>query len=192
MRSPVSAADYSRQLAGFKQSAWRFEHQPSYDVAYEQQGFRDFLAGDPTPPTDNSSLSSWLAQVALHVSAGKTVGRLRVVDEPPTDYQRWMMWMCRWNRESGEVIDHLTRGEALAAGLPAVGDEDWWLLDDTRLLVTRYDQGRPLRSELVDDEPDVERARKWRADALHAVRQRRDLPRLDRATRNIGSPRIDP
>jgi hypothetical protein len=41
---------------------------------------------------------------------------VRVVETPPTDYQRWMRWMDRWNRAAGEDIKYLSRANARKAG----------------------------------------------------------------------------
>lgn len=170
MRQPITSDEFSRLLATIERSAWRLEHQAAYDVGYEDQGFRDFMVGHPTPPTDSPQLVDWFTQVSRHVSEGRTVGRVRVIDTPPTDYQRLMRWTDRWNREAGETIDYLTRAQAVDIGLPVIGDEEWWLLDDARLLVTRYLGGRPSGTVLVDDKADVEQACQWRDFAIRSAR----------------------
>lgn len=152
----------------FKRSAWRWEQQPAYWMGYERQQFDMFLAGRPEPPSENKDLGEWMTQVREHVAAGKTYGRVRVVDTPPTDYQRWMQWMDRWNREAGEDIRYLTRDAARSAGIiPAIGPDDWWLFDDKRLLVMRHDdRGRRIQVEAFEDEPEVTQAVHWRSRAL--------------------------
>jgi hypothetical protein len=159
---------------GFTRSAWRFEQQRAYFIGYEHQQFDDFLAGHPQPPTDNPDLGAWMRQVAQQTSEGKTVGRVRIVDEPITDYQRWMRWMDRWNREAGETIDYLTRRRAHEVGLlPAAGEQDWWLLDDERLVLMFFDdKGFRVRVELLVDEPEVAEARRFRDLAIRAAREK--------------------
>lgn len=156
----------------FQHSAWRLEQQPAYALGYEQEQFDLFLAGEPQPPTDNPELGAWMIQVKQHTAAGRTIGRVRVVDEPLTDYQRWMRWMDRWNREAGEQIDYLTRRYAAVVKLlPDVGPQDWWLFDDRRLLVMHFDDsGVRVRVELLEDEPEVEKAKAWRVLAVRAAR----------------------
>jgi hypothetical protein len=164
--------EFWQAFLAFKKSAWRWEHQPAYYIGYEHHQFDDFLAGCPQPPTENADLRSWMAQVKRQTHEGKTVGRVRVIDEPPTDYQRWMQWMDAWNTAAGEIIDYVTRRSALRHGLPATGGDDWWLFDDTRLVVMHHDEvGRRVRVELVVDEPEVEQARNWRALAIRAAQQ---------------------
>lgn len=165
--------EYWDELASFRSSAWRFEQQPAYYVGYEREQFDKFLAGHPDPPDENDDLRDWFNQTRQHVGAGRTVGRVRIVDEPITDYQRWMHWMDRWNREAGETIQYLSRRAATEAGiLPAAGNTDWWLLDDHRLVLMHFDdEYRRIKAELLVDEPEVVQARRWRELAIAAARE---------------------
>jgi hypothetical protein len=176
MRRIITDEEFWQQLAGFEHSAWRWEQQPAYYIGYEHEQFDKFLAGEPEPPTANRELGEWMAQVSRQVSEGKTVGRVRVVQTPLTDYQRWMRWMDRWNRKAGENIQYLTRQAAEIAGIiPQVGPHDWWLFDDQRLMVMHHDeQGMPVRYELFDDEPEVEQAIRWRTLAVDAATREAD------------------
>lgn len=174
MRKAITDEEFWRQLAEFKRSAWRFEQQQSYNVDYEDRQFAHFLAGHPLPPTENKELGEWMVQVKRQTAEGKTVGRVRIVDEPLTDYQRWMQWMDHWNREAGETIDYLSRSRAHEVGLlPAAGEQDWWLFDDERLMLMFFDPaGVRIRVELVEDELEVVGARSIRDAAIRAARER--------------------
>jgi hypothetical protein len=171
MRKTITDEEFWRQLATFERSAWRFEQQPSYAIGYEQKIIDDFLAGHPSPP--DTVLEEWMTQVAEQTAAGKTVGRVRIIDEPMTDYQRWLKWLDAWNLKSGETIDYLTRRYAREVGLlPAVGASDWWLFDDERLMLMIFDEaGRRVRVELLTDEPEVAKARRYRDLAIRAARE---------------------
>lgn len=163
--------EFWAEFTSFERSAWRWEQQPEYWMGYERTQFDLFLEGRPEPPTANQDLGEWMAQVAKHTAEGKTYGRVRVLDVPPTDYQRWMRWMDRWNREAGEDIRYLSRGWAQAAGIiPAIGSDDWWLFDDRRLVLMRHDdQGRRIQVEVFEGEPEVEQALRWRERAIAAA-----------------------
>lgn len=162
--------EFWQTFLDFERSAWRWEHQPAYHIGYEHQQFDDFLDGRPQPPTDNPDLGEWMGQVERQVAEGKSIGRVRIVDQPPTDYQRWMQWLDRWNREAGEVIHYLTRSAARQAGLPVDDRIDFWLFDDTRLVLMHHDsQGRRVKVEMVVDEPEVTAARRLRQVALRAA-----------------------
>ena len=56
--------------------------------------------------------------------------RVRVLADPPTDYQRWMLWADPWYAEAGEDIRYLPRSARRTSRLAL--DHDWWLLDDER------------------------------------------------------------
>jgi hypothetical protein len=86
MRTELTADGYRKQLAQVKRSLWRFEQQRSYAVDYELDQFEKFLAGHPESPDGNPDLSSWFARVRKHASEGRTIGRVRIVNEPITDY----------------------------------------------------------------------------------------------------------
>lgn len=67
--------------------------------------------------------------VYAEVSAsGRTMDRVRVHDNPPTDSQRWLRWLGKWNSDAGEQIAYLDRSVAIEAGLvPAEGfGDDFW------------------------------------------------------------------
>ena len=64
---------------------------------------------------------------------GKRVARVRILEEPPTDYQRWLLWASPWHAAAGEDIRYLPRSQAERISLPLVND--WWLLDDERVIL---------------------------------------------------------
>lgn len=178
MRTTISDEEYWRQLAGYERTAWRFEQQPAYYVGYEREQFDRFLAGTPEPPDQVDDLRDWFAQIRQQVAEGKSIGRVRIVDEPITDYQRWMQWMDGWNRGAGETIQYLSRRGAQEAGiLPAAGDTDWWLFDDERLMLMHFDgEYRRIKVELLVDEPEIAKARTLRELAIRASREESRAP----------------
>lgn len=163
--------EFWEQFPAVRISAWRFEQQRQYDLGYEVVQFRAFLDGHPESPLGNPELGSWMRQVATQKAAGIAVGRVRVVDEPITDYQRWMQWMDRWNREAGETIDYLLRAELDECGptrRPRFAPEaDWWLLDagttDARLVIMHFDEdGVRVKVELSTEPHEISLAEMWR------------------------------
>jgi hypothetical protein len=168
MRTEIDDAEFWGQLRGFRRSAWRFEQQPAYAVDYEDGQFAEFLKGRPVPLPESPDLADWLERVRDHTSHGRRMGRVRIVDNPITDYQRWLRWGDWWNVAAGETIQYLPRALARRGGLlPDAEGPDWWLLDDERLLLTYYDdQYQRTRVELAEDDPVVQQAREWRAVAV--------------------------
>jgi hypothetical protein len=161
---PISEALFGDLLASFERSAFRLELQPAYSEPCEHDTVQRFLAGRPQPPTEVPELREWFGQVSRLTRAGRTVQRVRVHEHPPTDYQRWERWIGQWNAAAGEHIRYMTRQQAHDAGLlPAAGSADWWLIDEDRLIVMRFDDGgRRLHTELVADRAAVTQACEWR------------------------------
>lgn len=148
-------------LQSFRQSAFRLETRDTYALGYEQADFEQFLAGTPVPPPELGWWRPWLDEIARLTAEGKTVSRVRILAEPPSDYQRWEMWAARWHSQAGERIGYMTRAHAEQAGLPL--PHDWWLLDDERVITMRFtDSGDIGRRELITEPGTVARFREWR------------------------------
>jgi hypothetical protein len=148
-------------LRSFRRSAFRFETRPMYALSYERADFERFLAGTPTPPTEVDWWRPWLDEIASLTDTGKRIGRVRVLAEPPTDYQRWEMWAAPWHARAGERIGYLNHSRAQEIGLPL--DCDWWLLDDERVILMWFTStGSIYDRELLDDPGKVARFIEWR------------------------------
>jgi hypothetical protein len=92
----------------------------------------------------------WLERIASMTREGRSIGRVRILAEPPTGYQRWELWAARWHAEAGEDIRYLSRSVAARIGLPAC--PDWWLLDGERLIIMKFsDAGEIDGKWLVTD-----------------------------------------
>jgi hypothetical protein len=169
MATPLTDAGFSAALADFAHTAFRLELQRTYLVPDEDGALERFLAGDPPTLAELGGLRTWFEQVAQQIGEGKRMERVRVHDEPPTDYQRFERSMDRWNLDVGETLHYLTRQRAHEIGLlPAAGPDDWWLLDSTHLIIMRFDpDGRWIGNELETDPAAVVRACAWRDLAIH-------------------------
>ncbi|MFE2431298.1 DUF6879 family protein [Streptomyces sp. NPDC059373] len=111
-----------------------------------------FLAAGARLPTALSSarapvrrLIAWRTQMAL----GQRFERLRVVDDPPTEGQRFLLAGGLGKLAAGEDVRNLTRARAEELRLPAF---DFWLLD-SRLMLTFHadDADETLGIEFIDD-----------------------------------------
>lgn len=156
-------ATFDQILLGATSSLWRFEQQRQYFIDDEDGLFTAFQRGELIEPTQAPGLRAWYRQVREQTQHGIYVERVRVVDTPPTPYQRWLQYIDRWNREAGEVIEYLPRwalehhtgisGLTAGNGQPFVGC-DWWLIDQKIALIIHYDaEGRRTEVEALDSDP---------------------------------------
>jgi hypothetical protein len=165
----LSETGFLEVLLSYEHTAFRLELQRSYAEPHEAPQYAAFLRGDPQPGPDDPDLRDWYERVAEHAAVGARMERVRVQEDPPTDYQRFERWLDQWNIAAGEVMRYMTRQRAHEVGLlPAAGDSDWWLIDSAKLIVMRFDAaGHRIANELVTDPGTVLQACKWRDLAVH-------------------------
>jgi hypothetical protein len=157
----ITDDEFGDLLRSFRRTAFYFEAQETYALDYEAADMERFLAGSPQPPPEIGWWRPWLDQVAELTRQGKRISRVRVISEPPSDYQRWQLWSLPWHIRAGEQITYIARSTAIMDGLPL--DCDWWLLDDERVIQMHYTaDGRMDGKELVIESGVVELHRKWR------------------------------
>lgn len=158
MTQPLTMDEYGALFASFDRSAFRLETQREYDVDEERGQFAAFLAGAAEDPTE--MLGDWLTYIRDTTAAGRSIERVRIYDTPLTGYQRWEMWVSRWNIDAGETIHLLGRERAAEAGIPA--DTDWWLFDDVRVAAMNFVDGRLRGVDLITDPQLVGQFCAWR------------------------------
>lgn len=157
--------DWRRFFDAFEREAWRFEAQPTYTMPKEEENVARFLRGEDKPADHNAR---WHERVRGYMESGKAVGRVRVVRQPLTDYQRYQFaWGIPGNIAAGEDIRILdvTRDDF---GLPLSG-RDWWMFDDFRIAHLNF---RPDGTQINREsyEGDAGPYRGWKRVALeHAV-----------------------
>jgi hypothetical protein len=117
----------------FRTAAFRLEVRRSYGVLSEDAAFQTFLdGGDP----GIDWLSDWLDGARRKTAAGKRIERVRIIDEPPSDFLRFELSVTPHNLEAGEDIRYLPRGIAKELDIP---NEDFWLFDATTVLILNFD-----------------------------------------------------
>lgn len=151
----------------FEHTAFRLEVRSSYAPAYEQESLRKFLAGEPD---DLEWMQGWLQMVRQAAAAGRRFHRVRVVDIPMSDYNRFSHVLAQHNNDAGEDIRYLERSRAQAAGLP---EYDYWLFDSRQLALMRFgDDDRFLGTEVIDDAAEIVQHNYWRDAAWHYATRR--------------------
>ena len=163
--SRLSEDEFLNALRTFRASAFRLETRGSYALDYEQADFDRYLAGSPIPPPELDWWRPWLDRVSRWTQEGKQVSRVRVLDEPPTDYQQWQLWATPWHERAGEDIRHLPRSEAQRNMLPLA--HDWWLLDNQRVIAMWFtDDGKIDYKTLITEPGTVFAYQRWRDNAM--------------------------
>lgn len=145
-----------QQIRAFDRTAWRWECQGEYAVdAPEVQRWRD------GHPTDMDRKTPWLEYIRDITSRGMTFQRARMLTDPLTEYLRWMIEQTtHLNVEAGEDIRWVRQADAAAAGMPSY---DFYLFDDARVAIMRFDDAKLLTGlELVDDPDAVAQHRAYR------------------------------
>lgn len=160
MTEQITEDRFWELLGTFERDAFRLETQDAYALDYERADFEAFLHGTPLSP-DAGWFREWLDLVTAHTGAGQTMARVRILAEPPTDYQRWLVSGTPWYNQASEDIRYMPRSRAVALGLPL--NADWWLLDDQRLILMRFDgAGEVTSMELVTEPGAIARHQQWR------------------------------
>ncbi|WP_432192014.1 DUF6879 family protein [Streptomyces sp. bgisy027] len=157
--------EWRRTFDAFQHDAWRFEAQPTYTMPKETENVARFLRGEPKPAAHNSR---WHERVHGYVASGRKIGRVRIVRQPLTDYQRYQFaWGIPGNIQAGEDIRVLdvTHDDY---GLPLSGT-DWWMFDETQVVHLNFRlDGTQINRELFAG--DITPYLEWKRIALaHSV-----------------------
>lgn len=159
----INLEEFGRLFETFEHSAWHLETRRGYASDREDEGFAQFLATGEAPCDLDSD---WCQNIRRQTEAGKYVGRVRVVDNPPTDGQRFLLSYARVNAATGEDARNLWREDAVRAHLPA---EDFWLFDSRLVAILNFnDQDVFHDVEIITEPAEVLRYCQVRDAAVHA------------------------
>lgn len=145
--------DFAALFDSFRATAFRWESLPAYEVGGTEQRQIEAFREGRARPARSVRTSPWMARIATSTVAGKVWSRIRVVDDPLTEYQRFQLGGYVESQAVGEQIGIVVRVCSARSG------PDFWLFDsgtdDARAVLMHYHpDGRPDRKELVSD-PDV-------------------------------------
>ena len=133
-------------LENFKESAFRLERCPSYNLPEEAEMLAAFKRGEKVQLPENHP---WPPLVKRQCSAGKVMQRARVVSRPPTEYERFELSLYPHSIEAGEQICVYERGS-----IPEIFryEVDFWLFDNHTVYILNYDaEGHFLGTEPAYD-----------------------------------------
>lgn len=148
--SLASRSAFEQLFDTFERSAWRLECQGEYREPEEREPLRRFLAGEPD---DLSWFADWADWIAAQRSAGRTIGRVRVLTEPLTDYLRFELSITPAAVEAGEEIRLLPAARFAELDVPRT---DFWIFDDRTVAELRFGAAGVLGAEIVTDATRVE------------------------------------
>ncbi|MCA1703717.1 MAG: hypothetical protein LC808_10835 [Actinobacteria bacterium] len=115
-------------------------------------------------------MQDWLSTVRDAARERRRFARVRVVNLPFSDYNRWSYVIAQHNIAAGEDIRYLISERAQELELP---NHDYWLFDSRKLLRMRFDEtDRFLGGEIIENSAEIVRHNYWRDAAWHhAVRR---------------------
>ncbi|MFI1307010.1 DUF6879 family protein [Streptomyces sioyaensis] len=153
---------FSQLFKTFGHSAWRLETRRGYASDREGESYREFVAkGTVAWDLD----SDWCRNMRAQTAAGKRVGRVRIVDNPPTTGQLYLLDNAKRNSATGEDMRNLWRADAERLQLPA---EDFWIFDSRFIALLHFDEADTLLNvELITEPAEVLRYAQVRDVALH-------------------------
>lgn len=146
----IDDSTFGTYFETFERTAWRLETRRGYASDRQSPNWARWKSGGDV---GRDAPGAWGENTQEQTAAGKRFERIRLVDDPPTDGQRFLLARATNNEAAGEDIRHLWRADAERLGLPAV---DFWLFDDRRALVLHFDDADEyLGAELVEDPPRI-------------------------------------
>ncbi|MGY4994074.1 DUF6879 family protein [Streptomyces sp. 900105245] len=114
----------------FRHTAWRLETRRGYASDRRSPKWARWQAGEDIAA---DPANAWRENVAEQTAAGKRFERVRLVDDPPTDGQWFLLASAPGNVAAGEDIRNLPRARAEQLRLP---EYDFWLFDSR--IVARF------------------------------------------------------
>jgi hypothetical protein len=161
--------EFREHMRTWRVSAWRWECQGEYREPSEDEPLRQFLAGQ----SDLAWFQGWLARVRAWKQAGQEIARVRMLTDPLTDYLRFELSITPPAVAAGEDIRFMSAALAADLGAPT---EDFWLLDDQKVLALRFGEHGVSGAELITDPGKVGEYRAWQDTASAAAMPYTDLP----------------
>jgi len=167
---------WTEQFRSFKNHAFRLEVLQEYAEPSEKKAFEEFLTRGVVSP---EFISDWCDMVAQHVEQGRSMSRVHVVDLPLSKYLLFEIeGAYKYTIEAGEDISMLDRA-TLSPELQALAAEDFWLFDDSKVMVQDYSQaGALLHSRITEDPKLLEYYRGIREEMLKGAMPLRDFYKL--------------
>jgi len=159
----IGLDEFDRLFTQFKHTAWRLETRRRYASDEITDTYAQFAQGESV--NWEGVDAEWCAERREQTALGKRFERVRIVDNPPTPGQLYLLDNARRNSAVGEDIRNLWRSDAQRLQLPA---EDFWLFDSRLVARLNFDSDDNLVSvELITEPVEVNRYAQARDAAEH-------------------------
>ncbi|MEU8560004.1 DUF6879 family protein [Streptomyces cyaneofuscatus] len=146
----------------FDHSAWRLESRRRFASDEATDTYRQFVE---TGTVDWDREDPYCELIRSQTTQGKRVERVRIVDQPPTTGQLYLLNNAKRNSGLGEDIRNLWRVDAERLRLPS---EDFWLFDSRLVAKLRFDDEDHLMDvELITESAEIARYSDIRKVAWH-------------------------
>ncbi|MFJ2645926.1 DUF6879 family protein [Streptomyces sp. NPDC087420] len=163
MPNIIGLDDFDGLFTHFEHTAWRLETRRRYASDELTETYAQFTRKEPV--NWEGVDAEWCAERREQTALGKRFERVRLVDNPPTAAQLYLLDNARRNSAVGEKILNLRRADADTLGLPA---EDFWLFDSRLVALLNFDDADNLVDvELITEPAAVLRYVMARDAALH-------------------------
>ncbi|MEU6995251.1 DUF6879 family protein [Streptomyces sp. NPDC046465] len=144
----IDKTEFARLFRDFEHSAWHLETRKGY-ASDRDETFEEFLRTGIVAWEEDMA-GEWHRTIRRQADAGKAIGRVRVVDNPPTDGQRYLLGYAACNAATGEAVGCLWREDAQRIRLL---EEDFWIFDARLVVVLHFNDADELASYEVKTEP---------------------------------------
>lgn len=159
----IGLEEFDGLFTRFEHTAWRLESRRRYASDEATGTYSQFLRGEPV--NWDGVDAGWCAERREQTALGKRFERVRIVDDPPTPGQLYLLDNARRNSAVGEDIRNLRRSDAARLQLP---EEDFWIFDSRLVARLNFSDRDDLVSvELITEPACVNRYAQMRDAAWH-------------------------
>ncbi|MDT0493350.1 DUF6879 family protein [Streptomyces sp. NPDC012600] len=131
----------------FAHTAFRLETRRGYASDRNSPKWRRWKEGAEISTEPGNA---WRENVRVQTALGKRFERVRIVDQPLTEGQQFLLASGHSNVSAGEDIRNLYRAEANRIGLP---DHDFWLFDSRLVARFVFDEDDTTLGVILSEDP---------------------------------------
>lgn len=156
--NPLTVDELTELVETTQRDFFRIETLRSYDTAITTPDFRRWLDGEAEPIWETRR--PWLDKLTQWASEGRPRRRVRVIHDPPSDYQRYACdWGYRHNVAAAELVRVLDLAEQPAPRELLQAPGDWSLIDGQRVIKMHYHPDGQFHGAQLLDPSQTERHR---------------------------------